>query len=46
MSEVLLDTCALIWLGNGDSALSSDALRIIENAADHNIPLYGVKTIK
>lgn len=32
MSEVLLDTCALIWLGNGDSALSSDALRIIENA--------------
>ena len=32
MSEILLDTCALLWLGNGDAALSSGAMRLIENA--------------
>ena len=29
---VLLDTCALIWLGNGDSALSLDARQVIEES--------------
>lgn len=32
MSAILLDTCALLWLGNGDASLSHDALRAIENA--------------
>ena len=32
MSEILLDTCALLWLGNGDTALSPSALQEIENA--------------
>lgn len=32
MSEILLDTCALLWLGNGDAALSRKALQAIENA--------------
>ena len=32
MSAVLLDTCALLWLGNGDAALSHEALQEIENA--------------
>ena len=29
MSEILLDTCALLWLGNGDTALSPSALQVI-----------------
>jgi len=32
MSEILLDTCALLWLGNGDSSLSHRALDVIEQA--------------
>lgn len=32
MSNILLDTCALLWLGNGDAALSQKALQEIENA--------------
>lgn len=32
MSEILLDTCALLWLGNGDAVLSHDTLQVIENA--------------
>lgn len=32
MSAILLDTCALLWLGNGDAALSREALQEIENA--------------
>jgi len=30
MTSILLDTCALIWLGNGDTALSIDARQAIE----------------
>ena len=30
MTALLLDTCALIWLGNGDGALSLDARQAIE----------------
>lgn len=30
MTSILLDTCALIWLGNGDTALSLDARQAIE----------------
>lgn len=30
MTAILLDTCALIWLGNGDTSLSLDALQTIE----------------
>lgn len=30
MISILLDTCALIWLGNGDAALSLDARQAIE----------------
>ena len=30
MTALLLDTCALIWLGNGDVALSLDARQAIE----------------
>ena len=30
MTSILLDTCALIWLGNGDAALSLDARQAIE----------------
>lgn len=30
MSEIMLDTCALIWLGNGDSSLSLDARQEVE----------------
>ena len=30
MTSILLDTCALIWLGNGDKALSLDARQAIE----------------
>ena len=29
---LLLDTCALLWLASGDSALSENALSMIENA--------------
>ena len=32
MTAVLLDTCALIWLGNGDSALSLYARQVIEES--------------
>ena len=32
MMSILLDTCALIWLGNGDSALSLDARQMIEES--------------
>ena len=32
MMSILLDTCALIWLGNGDSALSLDARQVIEES--------------
>ena len=31
MMSILLDTCALIWLGNGDSALSLDARQMISD---------------
>ncbi len=30
--SLLLDTCALIWLGNGDPALSLDARQMIEES--------------
>ena len=30
MSAILLDTCALLWLGFGDSRLSLDARQVIE----------------
>ena len=30
MTAILLDTCALIWLGNGDASLSVDARQAIE----------------
>ena len=30
MTSLLLDTCALIWLGNGDASLSLDARQAIE----------------
>ena len=30
MTAILLDTCALIWLGNGDATLSVDARQMIE----------------
>ena len=30
MTALLLDTCALIWLGNGDVALLLDARQAIE----------------
>ena len=30
MTSILLGTCALIWLGNGDTALSLDARQAIE----------------
>ena len=30
MTAILLDTCALIWLGNGDEELSLDARQVIE----------------
>ena len=30
MTSILLDTCTLIWLGNGDTALSLDARQAIE----------------
>lgn len=32
MTSILLDTCALIWLGNGDPALSLDARQAIEES--------------
>ena len=32
MMSLLLDTCALIWLGNGDPALSLDARQLIEES--------------
>jgi len=32
MNAVLLDTCALIWLGNGDAMLSLDARQLIEES--------------
>ena len=32
MTSILLDTCALIWLGNGDAALSLDARQAIEES--------------
>ncbi len=32
MTAILLDTCALIWLGNGDDALSMEAKRMIEES--------------
>ena len=32
MTAVLLDTCALIWLGNGDAMLSLDARQLIEES--------------
>jgi len=30
VTHILLDTCALIWLGNGDESLSLDARQAIE----------------
>ena len=30
MSAILLDTCALLWLGFGDSRLSLEARQLIE----------------
>ena len=32
MTAILLDTCALIWIGNGDSSLSLDARQAIEES--------------
>lgn len=32
--SLLLDTCALIWLGNGDPALSLDARQVIEESEE------------
>jgi len=32
--SLLLDTCALIWLGNGDPALSLDARQLIEESEE------------
>ena len=32
--SLLLDTCALIWLGNGDPALSLDARQMIEESEE------------
>ena len=49
MTAVLLDTCALIWLGFGDESLSiasalDAGLEVV--TGDRNFSLYGVKTIK
>jgi len=34
MNRLLLDTCALIWLGNGEDALSLEAREAISKAGD------------
>jgi len=34
MSQILLDTCALLWLGNGQNDLSAEAREMISNAQD------------
>ena len=39
MMSILLDTCALIWLGNGDSALSLDARQMIDRGERNGLCL-------